>query len=142
MHWLGGDDAGPYAPTWEPIESFNGADEHWKDTLGRVRRGETTAPKDLATIRPSNSTRTWSNKRVRARVFVEVDGVEVPIFKDGTMVVNPYKTLTSNLPYVMKYDHPFESEDTLPTTKPLVIVVERRPQVWHSQLASDGDRNL
>jgi hypothetical protein len=57
-----------YAPTWEPIESFNEADEHPADTLNRVRRGETTAPKDLATIRPSNSNRTWSNKRVRARV--------------------------------------------------------------------------
>ena len=55
MHWLGEDDAGPHAPTWEPIESFNEADEHPTDTLNRVRRGETTAPKDLATIRPSNS---------------------------------------------------------------------------------------
>jgi len=102
VHWLGGDSEGPYEPTWEPIESFNEADEHPTDTLGRVRRGETMALKDLATIRPSNSNRTWSNKRVRARVFVEVNGVEVPIFKDGTMVVNPDKTLTSNLPYVLK----------------------------------------
>jgi hypothetical protein len=30
----------------------------------------------------------------------------------------------------------------LPTTRPLVIVVGRRPQVWHRQLAGDGDRNL
>jgi hypothetical protein len=54
VHWLGEDDAGPHAPTWEPIESFNEADEHPADTLKRVRRGETTAPKDLATIRPSH----------------------------------------------------------------------------------------
>jgi hypothetical protein len=89
VHWLGGDDAGPHAPTWEPIESFNEVDEHPRDTLNRVRRGETTTLKDLATIRPSNSNRTWSNKRVRARVFVEVGGVEVPIFKDGTMGCEP-----------------------------------------------------
>ena len=76
------------------------------------------APKDLATIRPSNSNRTWSNKRVRARVFVEVNGVEVPIFKDGTMVVNPDKTLTSNLPYVLKYDDPLESDEEVDPRDP------------------------
>jgi hypothetical protein len=43
-------------------------------------------------------------------VFHEVDGVEVPIFKDGTMVVNPDKTSTNNLPYVLKYDDPLESD--------------------------------
>jgi hypothetical protein len=88
VHWLGEDEAGPYNPTWEPIKSFNGADEHPTDTLKRVRRGESAAPKDLASIRPANSNRMLNNKRVRARVFVEIDGEEVLIFKEGAMFVN------------------------------------------------------
>ena len=40
-----------------------------------------------------------------------MNGMEVPIFKDGTMVVNPDKTLTTNLPYVLKYDDPLESDE-------------------------------
>jgi hypothetical protein len=91
VHWLGGDETGPYSPTWEPIESFNGADEHPTDTLKCVRRGECAAPKDLASIRPANSNRMWNNKKVRSRVFVEIDGEEVPIFKEGSMFVNSDK---------------------------------------------------
>jgi hypothetical protein len=100
VHWLGGDEAGPYSPTWEPIESFNGADEHPADTLKRVRRGESAAPKDLASIRPANSNRMWNNKRVRARVFEEIDGEEVPIFKEGTMFVNSDKTALRRRPTI------------------------------------------
>ena len=115
MHWLGGDEAGRYSPTWEPIESFNGADEHPTDTLKRVRRGESAAPKDLASIRPANSNR---NKRVRARVFVEIDGEEVPIFKEGTMFVNSDKTALGGLPYVLKYDDPLESDEEVDPHSP------------------------
>jgi hypothetical protein len=42
-------------------------------------------PVNLASIRPANSNRVWNNKRVRARVFVEIDGKEVLIFKEGTI---------------------------------------------------------
>jgi hypothetical protein len=48
--------------------------------------------------------RVWNNKRVKARVFVEIDGEEVPIFKEGTMFVNSDKTTLGGLPYVLKYD--------------------------------------
>ena len=100
VHWLGGDEAGPYSPTWEPIESFNGADEYPTDTLNRVRRGESAASKDLASIRPANSNRMLNNKRVRARVFEEIDGEEVPIFKEGTMFVNSDKTALRRRPTI------------------------------------------
>jgi hypothetical protein len=43
----------------------------------------------------------WNNERVRARVFVEIDGEEVPIFKEGTMFVNSDKTALGGLPYVL-----------------------------------------
>ena len=118
VHWLGSDEAGPYSPTWEPIESFNGADEHPTDTLQRVRRGECAAPKDLASIRPACSNRVWNNKRVRARVFVEVDGEEVPEFKEGTMYVNSDKTTPGALPYVLKYDDPLESDEEVDPSSP------------------------
>jgi hypothetical protein len=118
VHWLGGDEAGPHSPTWEPIESFNGADEHPTDTLKRVRRGESSAPKDLASIRSANSNRMWNNKRVRARVFVEIDGEEVPIFKEGTMFVNSDKTALGGLPYVLKYDDPLESDEKVDPHSP------------------------
>ena len=118
VHWLGEDEAGPYNPTWEPIKSFNGADEHPTDTLKRVRRGESAAPKDLASIRPANSNRMWNNKRVRARVFVEIDGEEVPIFKEGTMFVNSDKTALGGLPYVLKYDDPLESDEEVDPHSP------------------------
>jgi hypothetical protein len=42
--------------------------------------------------------------------------VEVP--KDGTMVVNPDKTLTNNLPYVLKYDDPLESDEEVDARDP------------------------
>ena len=45
-------------------------------------------------------------------------GVEVPIFKDGTMVVNPDKTLTSDLPYVLKYEDPLESDEEVDPRDP------------------------
>ena len=47
-----------------------------------------------------------------------MNGVEVPIFKDGTMVVNPDKTSTNNLPYVLKYDDPLESDEEVDPRDP------------------------
>ena len=47
-----------------------------------------------------------------------MNGVEVPIFKDGTMVVNPDKTSTNNLPYVLKYDDPLESDEEVDPCDP------------------------
>ena len=61
---------------------------------------------------------------MRARVFQEVNGVEVPIFKDGTMFVNPDKTSTCNLPYVLKYDDPLESDEEVDPRDPEDFIEE------------------
>ena len=57
-------------------------------------------------------------------MFHEVNGVEVPIFKDGTMVVNPDKTSTNNLPYVLKYDDPLESDEEVDPRDPEDFIEE------------------
>ena len=118
VHWLGGDADGPYQPTWEPIESFDGGAEHPSDTLRRIRQGECTALKDKISVRPSTSHRAWNNKRVRARIFVEQNGEQIPIFKDGTMVVNPDKATPGALPYIIRYDDPSESDEEVDPNDP------------------------
>jgi hypothetical protein len=57
----------------------------------------------------------WNNKRVRARIFEEIDGEEVPTFKEGTTFVNSDKTAPGGLPYVLKYDDPLESDEAKST---------------------------
>ena len=50
--------------------------------------------------------------------------MEVPIFKDGTMVVNPDKTSTFNLPYVLIYDDPLESDEEVDPRDPEDFIEE------------------
>ena len=44
--------------------------------------------------------------------------------KDGTMVVNPDKTSTNNLPYVLKYDDPLESDEEVDPRDPEDFIEE------------------
>ena len=118
VHWLGGDESGPYEPTWEPLESFEGAEEHPTDTLRRFQQGESSAIKDKLPVRPATSHRAWNNKRVRARIFVEENGEQIPIFKTGVMVVNPDKATPGALPYVIRYDDPSESDEEVNPNDP------------------------
>jgi hypothetical protein len=76
-----------------------------------VHQGECTALKDKVPVRPAKSNRAWHNKRIRARVFETVDGEEVPVYKDGTIYVNPNKASPHSLPYIIQYDDPEESDE-------------------------------